>query len=166
MRLVLLGAPGSGKGTQGQRLSKVLKVPEISTGDLLRAAVDAKTPLGRAAKAVMDAGQLVSDEIMLGVLRERLMRPDARDGFILDGFPRNPAQAEALDELLDQIGLPLDLALVINVDTDWLLQRLVGRRTCLSCGMVYNIFSAPPKMDPIWQHAESRAAVLPATMGQ
>lgn len=147
MRLVLLGAPGSGKGTQGQRLSQLLKVPEISTGNILRAAVAAKTPLGRAAKTVMDAGQLVSDEIMLGVLRERLMKADARKGFILDGFPRNLAQAEALDELLGQIGQPIDLALVINVDTDWLLQRMVGRRSCRSCGAVYNIYTAPPKMD-------------------
>ncbi|MEE9422335.1 MAG: adenylate kinase [Gammaproteobacteria bacterium] len=147
MRLVILGAPGSGKGTQGQRLSSFLKVPEISTGDILRAAVAAKTPLGRAAKTVMDAGQLVSDEIVLGVLRERLQQADVRKGFIIDGFPRNSAQAEALDELLGQIGQPLDLALVINVGTDWLLQRMVGRRTCRSCGAVYNIYTAPPKLD-------------------
>ncbi len=147
MRLILLGAPGAGKGTQGQRLAKVLKVPEISTGDLLRAAVEAGTPLGRAAKSVMDAGQLVSDEIVLGVIRERLAQPDVRDGFILDGFPRTVVQAEALDELLSQIGQPIELVLLINVDTDWLLQRLVGRRTCMSCGAMYNIFSAPPKLD-------------------
>jgi len=125
----------------------VLNVPEISTGDLLRAAVEAGTPLGRAAKSVMDAGQLVSDEIVLGVIRERLAQPDARDGFILDGFPRTLVQAEALDDLLSQIGQPIELVLLINVDTDWLLQRLVGRRTCVSCGAMYNIFSAPPKMD-------------------
>jgi adenylate kinase len=147
MRVVLLGAPGSGKGTQGQRLSSLLKIPEISTGDILRSAVAAKTPLGRAAKTVMDAGQLVSDEIVLGVLRERLQQTDVHKGFILDGYPRNLAQAEALDELLGQIGQPLDLALVINVETDWLLQRMVGRRTCRSCGAVYNIYTAPPKLD-------------------
>jgi len=147
MRLVLLGAPGAGKGTQGQKLAKWLKIPEISTGELLRAAVAAKTPLGRAAKAVMDAGQLVSDEIVLGVIRERLLQADTHKGFILDGYPRNLAQAEALDELLKDIGQPLDLALVINVDTDWLLQRLAGRRSCVSCGAVYNIFTAAPKMD-------------------
>ena len=147
MRIVLLGAPGCGKGTQGHLLAERYGIPEISTGDLLRAAVAAGTPLGRAAKAVMDAGQLVSDEIMLGVIRERLMQSDVRKGFILDGFPRNVAQAEALDELLDQLGRPIELAILIDVDFDILLQRLAGRRTCVSCGASYNIFSAPPKMD-------------------
>jgi adenylate kinase len=147
MRIVLLGAPGCGKGTQGHRLAKHYGIPEISTGDLLREAVAAGTPLGKAAKAVMDAGQLVSDEIVLGVIRERLSRPDARKGFILDGFPRNLAQAEQLDELLGQLGLPIDLALLIEVDVDTIMQRLFGRRTCVSCGASYNIFYAPPKMD-------------------
>jgi len=147
MRIVLLGAPGCGKGTQGHRLARHYKVPEISTGDLLREAVAAGTPLGRAAKAAMDAGQLVSDEIVLGVIRQRIDKADARKGFILDGFPRNLAQAEQLDELLDQLGKPIDLALVIDVDVDVILQRLLGRRTCMSCGASYNIFSAPPRMD-------------------
>jgi len=147
MRIVLLGAPGCGKGTQGHRLSKHYKIPEISTGDLLREAVAAGTPLGRAAKAVMDAGQLVSDEIVLGIIRERLMRSDARKGFILDGYPRNAAQAEQLDELLDQLGQPIDLALLIDVDVDLIMQRLLGRRSCLSCGASYNVFFAPPKLD-------------------
>lgn len=147
MRIVLLGAPGCGKGTQGHRLAKHYKIPEISTGDLLREAVAAGTALGRAAKVVMDAGQLVSDEIVLGVIRERLSRDDARKGFILDGFPRNLAQAEQLDELLGQLGKPIDLALLIDVDVDTIMQRLFGRRTCVSCGASYNIFYAPPKMD-------------------
>ena len=147
MRIVLLGAPGCGKGTQGHRLAKHYKIPEISTGDLLREAVAAGTALGRAAKVVMDAGQLVSDEIVLGVIRERLSRDDARKGFILDGFPRNLAQAEQLDELLGQLGQPIDLALLIDVDVDTIMQRLFGRRTCVSCGASYNIFYAPPKMD-------------------
>ena len=145
--MVLLGAPGSGKGTQGHRLAAQYKIPQVSTGDLLREAVAAGTPLGRAAKAVMDAGQLVSDEIVLGVIRERLGKPDARKGFILDGFPRNEAQAEQLDDLLEQLGQPIDLAMVIHVDVDMILQRLLGRRTCVSCGTSYNIFSAPPRMD-------------------
>ena len=147
MRIVLLGAPGCGKGTQGHRLAENYKVPEISTGDLLREAVAAGTALGKAAKAVMDAGQLVSDDIVLGVIRERLTRGDAANGFILDGFPRNAAQAEQLDELLDQLGQPIDLALLIEVDVDIILQRLLGRRTCVSCGASYNIFYAPPRMD-------------------
>ena len=147
MRIVLLGAPGCGKGTQGHRLAENYKVPEISTGDLLREAVAAGTALGKAAKAVMDAGQLVSDDIVLGVIRERLTRGDAANGFILDGFPRNAAQAEQLDELLEQLGQPIDLALLIEVDVDIILQRLLGRRTCVSCGASYNIFYAPPRMD-------------------
>jgi adenylate kinase len=147
MRIVLLGAPGCGKGTQGHRLAESYKVPEISTGDLLREAVAAGTALGKAAKAVMDAGQLVSDDIVLGVIRERLTRADVANGFILDGFPRNAAQAEQLDELLDQLGQPIDLALLIEVDVDIILQRLLGRRTCVSCGASYNIFYAPPRMD-------------------
>lgn len=147
MRIVLLGAPGSGKGTQAKRLVDKFHVPQISTGDLLRAAVAADTPLGRQAKAVMDAGQLVSDEIVLGMIRERLAQPDAQRGFILDGFPRNIAQAEALDAMLEALGKPLQLALLIDVDFDVLMQRLTGRRTCVSCGQMYNIYSSPPKVD-------------------
>lgn len=147
MRIVLLGAPGCGKGTQGHRLAESYKVPEISTGDLLREAVAAGTTLGKAAKAVMDAGQLVSDDIVLGAIRERLTVGDTGNGFILDGFPRNAAQAEQLDELLDELGQPIDLALLIDVDVDMILQRLLGRRTCVSCGTSYNIFTAPPRLD-------------------
>jgi adenylate kinase len=115
MRIVLLGAPGSGKGTQAARLKAELGVAHISTGDLLRAAVKAGTPLGLKAKAVMEAGQLVSDEIVLGMLEERLAQPDTRAGFILDGYPRNLAQADALDQLLKRIGQPLDAVLKLNV---------------------------------------------------
>lgn len=147
MRIILLGAPGCGKGTQGHRLAERYEVPEISTGDLLRDAVATGSALGRAAKAVMDAGQLVSDDIMLGVIRERLSKPDVGKGFILDGFPRSLAQAEQLDDLLEQMGQPIDLALLIDVHVDMILQRLLGRRTCTSCGASYNIFSAPPRMD-------------------
>ena len=147
MRIVMLGAPGSGKGTQAQLLVERYKVPQISTGDLLREAVDSGSALGRQAKVAMDAGQLVSDEIVLGIIHERIMRPDARKGFILDGFPRNQQQAEALDQLLTGLGRPLNLALLIAVDVDALLQRLVGRRTCLSCGAMYNMFYSPPHID-------------------
>lgn len=147
MRIVLLGAPGSGKGTQAKLLVEQYKVTQISTGDLLRAAVAADTPLGRMAKAAMDAGQLVTDEIVLGMIRERLSQADAKKGFILDGFPRNIPQAQALDGMLDLLGKPLQLALLVNVDVDVLLQRLTGRRTCESCGQMYNVYTSPSKLD-------------------
>ena len=147
MRIVMLGAPGSGKGTQAKLLVEKYKLPQISTGDMLREAVSEGTPLGRQAKAAMDAGQLVSDEIVLSIIQERITRPDARKGFILDGFPRNLQQAEALDQLLTSLGRPLNLALLIAVDVDALIQRLVGRRTCLSCGQMYNVFYAPPHIE-------------------
>jgi adenylate kinase len=147
MRIVLLGAPGAGKGTQAKLLEGKYHLPQISTGDMLREAVAAGTALGRQAKSAMDAGQLVSDDIVLGIIHERITRPDARSGFILDGFPRNLQQAEALDQLLNGLGRPLHLALLIAVDVDALIQRLVGRRTCLSCGQMYNVFYAPPHMD-------------------
>ena len=147
MRIVLLGAPGSGKGTQGKLLSSKYKIPQISTGDLLRAAVIAGTALGRQAKAAMDAGQLVSDEIVLGIIGERLGEPDATKGFILDGFPRNIPQAEALDRMLESIGTPLQAALLINVDVEVLIERLTGRRTCESCGQMYNIYTSPSRLD-------------------
>jgi len=149
MRIVLLGAPGSGKGTQGKKLAEKLGIPQISTGDLLRAAVAAETPLGKQAKAVMEAGQLVSDEIVMGLIRERLAEPDTEPGFILDGFPRNLAQAEALDAMLEELDKPLQVALHIDVDFDTLMQRLTGRRTCESCGQMYNIYTSPPKIDGV-----------------
>lgn len=147
MRIVLLGAPGSGKGTQAKMLIDKYAVPQISTGDLLRAAVVAQTPLGRQAKAVMDAGQLVPDDIVLGMIRERLNNPDARNGFILDGFPRNNTQAAALDILLADIKQPLETAVLINVEFEDLMERLTGRLTCEGCGAVYNRFTHPPILD-------------------
>jgi adenylate kinase len=147
MRLVLIGAPGSGKGTQAKFLTEKYNIPQVSTGDLLRAAVAAQTPLGRQAKAVMDAGQLVPNDIVIGMIRERIMRPDAENGFILDGFPRNLEQAEALDALLASLGRPIDAVLQINVDFDLLMQRMVGRLTCLSCGALFNSFTNPPAID-------------------
>jgi adenylate kinase len=147
MRIVLIGAPGSGKGTQAKFLIEKYNVPQISTGDLLRASVAAKTPLGRQAKAVMDAGQLVPNDIVMGMIRERITRPDAENGFVLDGFPRNMEQAEALDNLLDQLGRPIDVVLQINVDFDLLMQRMVGRLTCMSCGTLFNSFTNPPLID-------------------
>lgn len=127
MRLVLLGAPGSGKGTQAAKLKEHLQVPHISTGDLLRAEVAAGTPLGREAKEIMARGDLVSDEILLGMLEERFSRPDTANGFILDGYPRNLAQAAALDKLLQRIGQPMDFALQLDVDNELLIDRIAGR---------------------------------------
>lgn len=143
MRIVLLGAPGSGKGTQAQRLQAKFAVPQVSSGDLLRDAVARQTELGLKAKAAMEAGQLVSDEIVLGLIRERLAQPDAKEGFILDGFPRNSEQATALSKLLDEIGQPLQSVLLMDVKTDSLIQRMAGRRVCKSCGKVFNISHLP-----------------------
>jgi adenylate kinase len=145
MRLVLLGAPGSGKGTQAQRMQARHGVPQVSTGDLLREAVAAGTALGRAAKAVMDAGQLVDDRTMLGIIRERLARPDAKPGFILDGFPRTIVQADGLAQLLDAIGQPLDAVVQFDIDPVVLEKRLAGRRTCRRCGRVFHVESNPPR---------------------
>ncbi len=127
MRLVLLGAPGSGKGTQASMLKKSLGIPHVSTGDLLRAAVKAGTPLGLKAKAVMDAGNLVSDDIVLGMLEERVSQDDAKTGFILDGYPRNVAQCGALEALLDRLGQPLDVAVKLKVPNELIVERIAGR---------------------------------------
>jgi adenylate kinase len=143
MRIVLLGAPGSGKGTQSQRLVEQHRIPQISTGDLLRAAVAKGTPLGLKAKEVMDAGKLVDDEIVLGMIRERLADPDVKNGFILDGFPRNLAQANALDALLTELRQPLDAVVQLDVEYSELMRRISGRRTCSECGRVFNLFSTP-----------------------
>lgn len=143
MRLVLLGAPGSGKGTQAQKLRDEKGIPQVSSGDLLRDAVARGTELGRRAKAAMDAGELVSDEIVLGLIRERLGRPDAAKGFILDGYPRNVAQAGALDRLLDELGQPIDAVVLMDVAPKALFQRLTGRRSCPKCGKVFNVYSSP-----------------------
>jgi adenylate kinase len=145
MRIVLLGAPGSGKGTQAKLLVEKYNIPQVSTGDLLREAVAAGTDLGKKAKAAMDAGQLVTDDIVLGIIQERLGQPDAKAGFILDGFPRNIPQAQALDAMLARSAQPIQLALLVDVDTEVLMKRITGRRTCGSCGAIYNIYFSPPK---------------------
>ena len=146
MRIVLLGAPGSGKGTQAQRLQSKFNVPQVSSGDLLRDAVSRKTALGMKAKAAMDAGQLVSDDIVLGLIRERLSQPDAQNGFILDGFPRNSDQAATLSKLLVEIGQPLESVLLMDVRTQTLIKRLAGRRVCKHCGKVFSIAALPSDM--------------------
>ncbi len=144
VRIVLLGAPGAGKGTQAKKLIEKFGIPQISTGDLLRAAVAEGTELGKEAKSYMDKGELVPDSVVLGMVEERLGRDDCKDGYILDGFPRNTAQAEALDEMLDKMGMPLDAALNVDVPTEDLMKRLTGRRTCEQCGQMYNVYFNPP----------------------
>ena len=143
MRIVLLGAPGSGKGTQARKLMADRNIPQISTGDMLRAAVAAGTSFGQQAKKIMEAGELVPDDIMLGIVSERLAEDDAADGFILDGFPRTEKQALDLDELLDRRGQPLDSVVLMDVDFDILMKRLTGRRTCSQTGKLLNIYFSP-----------------------
>lgn len=140
MRIVLLGAPGSGKGTQAKILMAEKNIPQISTGDMLRAAVSVGSRFGLQAKATIDAGNLVSDDMMLGVISERLSEPDAQEGFILDGFPRTTQQAFDLSDLLDQFGQPLDTAVLMDVGFDILMKRLTGRRTCSLTGKLLNIY--------------------------
>jgi adenylate kinase len=143
MRIVFLGAPGSGKGTQAQRLMAEFKLPQISTGDLLREAVKAGTALGKRARAAMDAGELVTDDIVLGIIAERLAQPDCAHGFILDGFPRNLSQARELEPVLQKIGQSLNAAVLLNVDLDILMKRLTGRRTCSKTGKLLNVYFSP-----------------------
>ncbi len=148
MRIALIGAPGSGKGTQAKLLEADRNIPQISSGDMLRAAVAAGTRFGQQAKEIIDTGQLVSDDIMLGIISERLGEPDAAEGFILDGFPRTEKQALDLEDLLDQLGKPLDAAILMDVDFDILLKRLTGRRTCSLTGKLLNIyFSSQEELD-------------------
>jgi adenylate kinase len=144
VRIVMLGAPGSGKGTQAKSLQSEFRLPQISTGDLLRQAVAEKTELGLRARAAMDAGNLVSDDIVLGMIRERISRKDAASGFVLDGYPRNRQQAEDLAGVFQDLGLTLDVAVLMNVPTDVLMKRLTGRRTCSNTGKLLNIHFSPP----------------------
>lgn len=147
MRLVLLGAPGAGKGTQAKKLIEKYGIPQISTGDLLRAAVAAGSPLGKEAKSFMDKGELVPDRVVLGMVEERLKQDDCKKGYILDGFPRNTAQAEALDKMLSGMGMSLTSALSVDVPFEDLMKRLTGRRTCKACGQMYNIYFNAPKKE-------------------
>jgi adenylate kinase len=144
MRIVLMGAPGSGKGTQAQRLVKQFGIPQISTGDILRQHRKDGTELGKRADAIMAAGRLVDDATMLEIIRHRVAQPDAQDGFILDGFPRTQAQAEALAALMRELATPIDAVVLFEVGADELVRRISGRRTCSLCNKVFNIYSAPP----------------------
>jgi adenylate kinase len=147
MNIVFLGPPGAGKGTQAKILIERYGIPQVSTGDMLREHRAKGTELGKKAQEYMDKGQLVPDEIILGMVKERLSQPDCQKGFILDGFPRTVAQAEALDKLLSEMGKKLDFALALIVPDDLLVERLTGRRTCKSCGMMYHIKYKPPKVE-------------------
>ena len=144
MNVVLLGAPGAGKGTQAEKMIETWGIPHISTGDILRQAVAQGTPLGTQAKRYMDAGDLVPDFVVIGLVKSRLSEPDAEKGFILDGFPRTDAQAEALDRALSELGTALDAVISIDVARDIIVKRLTSRRTCRSCGKIYSLIADPP----------------------
>ncbi|GAB4483896.1 MAG: adenylate kinase [Thermodesulfovibrionales bacterium] len=149
MRLVLLGAPGAGKGTQAKKIIEKYPIPQISTGDLLRAAVAAGTSLGKEAKSYMDKGELVPDSVVLGMVQERLKQEDCKKGYILDGFPRNTKQAEELDKMLGSLGMSLTAALSVDVPFEDLMKRLTGRRTCKACGQMYNVYFGPSKKEGV-----------------
>lgn len=145
MKLILLGPPGAGKGTQAKILMDRFGIPQISTGDILRAAVKDGTPMGLKAQSFMDSGGLVPDEVVVGIVRDRLQQDDCKDGFILDGFPRTVPQADALAEALIALGRPLDVVVSLAVDVEALVERLTGRRTCRDCGRGYHVAFAAPK---------------------
>ena len=159
MKLILLGAPGAGKGTVAKMLTAKHGAVQISTGDILRGAVQAGTDLGKQAKAFMDAGDLVPDELIMNIMQSRLQEPDCKKGFLLDGFPRTIPQAEALGTLLDNIGIKLDMAVNIDVPRDVILDRLTTRRTCENseCQAIYNVKSNPPKVEGICDKCGSPA---------
>jgi len=149
MKLILLGAPGAGKGTVAKQLTQLDGSVQISTGDILRGAVQAGSELGKQAEAFMKAGDLVPDDLIMGIMEQRLQEPDCANGFLLDGFPRTIPQAEALKDLLQRIGVKLDFAVEIDVPRDVILDRLTTRRTCVDCGAIYNVKSMPPKVEGV-----------------
>jgi adenylate kinase len=149
MNIVLLGPPGAGKGTQAKRMIERYGIPQISTGDMLRAAVAEKTALGLEAKKYMDAGQLVPDSVVVGLVKERIQKDDCKKGYMLDGFPRNVSQAETLDKMLSELGQKIDHVVCIEVPEEELIQRLTGRRTCRKCGAGYHVMFDPPKKEGV-----------------
>ena len=167
MRIILMGAPGAGKGTQAAFIVKKYGIPQISTGEIFRAAIKSGTELGQKAKSYMDAGQLVPDEVTIGIVRERLSKEDCAGGFILDGFPRTVAQAEALDKMLLEMGIGLSSVINIHVPSEDLIERAVGRRICKECGATYHIKFNPPKAEKcdkcggeLYQRADDNAETM------
>jgi adenylate kinase len=146
VNLVLMGLPGAGKGTQAEKIVDKYEIPHISTGDMFRAAMKEGTELGLKAKSYMDNGELVPDEVTIGIVRERLSKDDCKKGFLLDGFPRTVAQAEALESIMNDLGKKIDYVINIDVDKDLLLERLTGRRICKNCGSTYHLVFNPPKV--------------------
>lgn len=149
MNIMLFGAPGAGKGTQAKYIIEKYGIPQISTGDILRAAVKEGTPMGLEAKACMEAGKLVSDEIIIGIIKDRLAKDDCKKGFILDGFPRTIAQAEALEVLMKEMGIKLDKVISLNVPDELIVGRVVGRRVCKDCGGSFHVEFNPPKVEGV-----------------
>lgn len=149
MRLLIMGRPGAGKGTQAANIKEYYGIPHISTGDMFRAAIKEGTELGKLAKSYMDKGALVPDEVTIGIVKERLLKDDCKKGFLLDGFPRNVLQAEALDSFMKEQGIALDAVLDVNVDASILIRRIVGRRICKTCGATYHIDFNKPKKEGI-----------------
>ncbi len=149
MRLVLLGPPGAGKGTQASAIVEKYNIPHISTGDIFRANIKEGTALGQEAKAYMDKGLLVPDELVVSIVKDRLLKDDCKEGFLLDGFPRTVGQAEALDSELDKMGIKLDRVININADPEILIERAVGRRICRECGATYHVKYNPPKVEGV-----------------
>lgn len=149
MRVILLGPPGAGKGTQAKMLTEKYGVPQISTGDILRAAVAVGSRLGKEAKGYMDRGALVPDEVVIGIVRDRLTEPDCQGGYLLDGFPRTVAQAEALTGMLKELGAPLPTVVSLEVDEEEVVRRLAGRRTCQACGEPFHVEFHPPRREGI-----------------
>ncbi|WP_208585771.1 adenylate kinase [Gracilibacillus suaedae] len=149
MNLILMGLPGAGKGTQAEKIVEKYEIPHISTGDMFRLAIKEGTELGQKAKSYMDEGALVPDEVTIGIVKERLSKDDCQKGFLLDGFPRTLAQAEALDELLSSMNRSIDYVLHVDVEKDELIERLTGRRICPECGTAYHVIFNPPKVEGI-----------------
>ncbi|PXW87697.1 adenylate kinase [Streptohalobacillus salinus] len=152
MNLILMGLPGAGKGTQAEKIVEKYQIPHISTGDMFRSAIKGGTELGKKAKSFMDQGELVPDEVTIGIVKERLQKPDCEKGFLLDGFPRTIAQAEALENLLTELNSPLDYVIHVNVPEEKLVDRLTGRRVCPECGATYHVIYNPPKVEGKCDH--------------